>query len=199
VSAFVAPAWENAPDEFAPFAFIVGDEPGALLPLRAMTNLERDKAIVLLVDDREDDVVLTQQAFARANVPNQLFAVRDGAEAIAYLRGEVPFANRAEFPLPDLLLLDINMPKVDGFGVLKWVRSNPQLSNLRVVMLTTSDQMTDIDKAYSMGVNSYVVKPVKFNSYVELIGFLLRFWFENSRAPNLPVPQMASAIRRGEG
>src|SRR4051812_44947716 len=156
-----------------------------------MTNLEPDKAIVLLVDDREDDILLSQQAFARASVPNQLFAVRDGAEAIAYLQGDGRFANRAEFPLPHLLLLDINMPKVDGFGVLKWVRSNPELGNLRVVMLTTSDEMTDIDKAYSMGVNSYVVKPVKFNSFVDLIGFLLRFWFENSRAPNLPVPQMA--------
>lgn len=161
-----------------------------------MTKPERDRAIVLLVDDREDDVVLTEQAFARATVPNQLIAVRDGAEAIAYLQGEGRFVNRAEFPLPDLLLLDINMPKVDGFDVLKWVRSNPELSNLRVVMLTTSDQMNDIDKAYSLGVNSYVVKPVKFNSFVELIGFLLRFWFENSRAPNLPVSQPAAALRR---
>src|SRR3954463_16031066 len=162
-----------------------------------MTNLERDKAVVLLVDDREDDVVLTQQAFARATVPNQLFAVRDGAQAIAYLQGEGQFGNRAVFPLPDLLLLDINMPKVDGFGVLQWVRSNPALCHLRVVMLTTSDQMTDIDKAYPRGVNSYVPKPVKFNSFVELVGFLLRFWFENSRAPNLPAAQMAWTARPG--
>jgi len=164
-----------------------------------MTNFGRDRAIVLLVDDREDDVVLSQQAFARATVPNQLLSVRDGAEAIAYLQGDGQYANREEFPLPDLLLLDINMPKVDGFGVLKWVRSNPTLSNLRVVMLTTSDQMNDIDKAYAMGVNSYVVKPVRFNSFVELVGFLLRFWFENSRAPDLPAAQeSATTLRRGE-
>ena len=139
-----------------------------------------------------------QRVGLAAAFQHQLFAVRDGAEAIAYLQGDGRFANRARFPLPDLLLLDINMPKVDGFGVLKWVRSNSELSNLRVVMLTTSDEMNDIDKAYSMGVNSYVVKPVKFTSFVELVGFLLRFWFENSRAPHLPVPQVASAIRRGE-
>jgi CheY-like chemotaxis protein len=161
-----------------------------------MTKVERDRAVVLLVDDREDDVLLTQQAFERASVPNQLLWVRDGAEAIAYLQGEGPYADRARSPLPDLLLLDINMPKVDGFGVLKWVRSNPELSNLRVVMLTTSDQMNDIDKAYSLGVNSYVVKPMKFNSFVELIGFLLRFWFENSRAPNPPVASVSPALRR---
>ena len=90
------------------------------------------------------------------------------------------------------------MPKVDGFGVLKWVRANPALSHLRVVMLTTSDQMNDIDKAYALGVNSYVVKPVKFNSFIELVGFLLRFWFENSRAPNPPAVQLATPTRRSE-
>ena len=150
-----------------------------------MSKSDRSKAVVLLVDDREDDILLTQQAFARATVPNQLMVVRDGAEAIAYLRGDGKYGNRAEFPFPDLLLLDINMPKVDGFGVLQWVRSNPDLQNLRVVMLTTSDEMTDIDKAYQMGVNSYLVKPVRFKSFVELVGFLLRFWFENSRAPSV--------------
>ena len=150
-----------------------------------MSKSDRSKAVVLLVDDREDDILLTQQAFARATVPNQLMVVRDGAEAIAYLRGDGKYGNRAAFPFPDLLLLDINMPKVDGFGVLQWVRSNPDLQNLRVVMLTTSDEMTDIDKAYQMGVNSYLVKPVRFKSFVDLVGFLLRFWFENSRAPSM--------------
>jgi CheY-like chemotaxis protein len=143
------------------------------------------EAIVLLVDDREDDVILTQQAFGKASVRNKLYVVRDGAEAIAYLEGRGQFERREEFPLPDLLLLDINMPRVDGFGVLQWVRTNEALKSLRVVMLTTSDEMTDIDKAYALGVNSYVVKPIKFESFVELCGFLLRFWFENSRAPRL--------------
>jgi CheY-like chemotaxis protein len=161
-----------------------------------MSKTLKAGAIVLLVDDREDDVILTQQAFSRATVPNRLCVVRDGAEAIAYLQGEGKFADRAEFPLPDLLLLDINMPKVDGFGVLQWVRSNPTHQSLRVVMLTTSDDMGDIDKAYAMGVNSYLVKPLKFDSFVELVGFLLRFWFENSRAPGSPASSQAALRTR---
>jgi two-component system response regulator len=151
-----------------------------------MSKADPIERVVLVVDDREDDIVLTQEAFAQAKVPTQLFVVRDGAEAISYLEGSGKFANRAEFPIPDLMLLDINMPKVDGFEVLRWVRSNPDLKSLRVVMLTTSDQMIDIDLAYELGVNSYVVKPIKFQSYVELIGFLLKFWFVSSSTPTPP-------------
>src|SRR5258706_1358756 len=151
-----------------------------------MAKTDPDERIVLLVDDREDDILLTQQAFDRAEVANQLFVVRDGEEAISYLEGTGKFSNRAEFPLPHLVLLDVNLPKLDGFEVLQWIRAHPELKSLRVVMLTTSDQMTDIDKAYEMAVNSYVVKPIKFKSLVELVGILMRFWFENSRAPRLP-------------
>src|ERR1700674_4968478 len=99
-----------------------------------------DQALILLVEDREDDVLLVRRAFAKANVLNPMQVVRDGREAIAYLKGEGKYSNRAEYPLPELLLLDLKMPGTDGFDVLKWMRQQPGLKALRVVVLTSSDQ-----------------------------------------------------------
>jgi len=151
----------------------------------AMSKRSPHEVVILLVEDREDDVLLTKQAFVRANINNPLHVACDGEEAISYLQGAGRFADRAEFPLPDLVLLDINMPRMDGFAVLKWVRANPALKTLRIVMLSTSDQGDDIDKAYALGANSYLVKPSDFESFVELLGLTVRFWFLNSRAPRV--------------
>jgi CheY-like chemotaxis protein len=150
-----------------------------------MSGRSSDKAVVLLVEDQEDDALLTKHAFSRANIRNPLHIVTNGTEAIAYLQGRDNYANRAEFPLPDLMLLDINMPNGDGFTVLRWVRAHPGLKVLRIVMLTTSDESSDIDSAYLLGANSYLVKPLDFEAYVKQIGLAIAFWFENSRTPTL--------------
>src|SRR2546430_816526 len=115
-----------------------------------------EHALILLVEDREDDVILVRRAFGKANVLNPMHVVRDGAEAIAYLKGEGKYSNRAEYPLPELLLLDLKMPGTDGFEVLKWMRQQPGLQNLRVVVLTSSDQMRDVNTAYQLGANSFL-------------------------------------------
>ena len=143
------------------------------------------EAVVLLVEDKEDDVLLTQEAFARAKIPNPLRVVNSGDEAIAYLQGRDEFADRAQFPVPDLVLLDINMPGGDGFTVLRWVRAHAGLKALRIVMLTTSDESSDIDSAYLLGANSYLVKPLDFDSYVRQMALAIGFWFENSKVPRL--------------
>src|SRR5262245_59108944 len=127
-----------------------------------------DTGVILLVEDREDDVFLIRRAFKDAFVTNPLHVVRDGDEAISYLKGENKYSNREEFPLPDLMLLDLKMPKIDGFEVLKWIREQPSLAALRVVVLTSSEDLHDVNRAYKLGANSFMVKPLEFHDVVHM-------------------------------
>src|SRR5215471_9754217 len=121
-----------------------------------------DRSVIMVVEDNEDDIVLIRRAFERAYVINPLQVVRNGEEAIAYLKGIGKYANRPEYPLPDLVLLDLKMPGLDGFDVLRWIREQPGLQSLRVVVLTSSEQMRDVNLAYQLGANSFLVKPADF-------------------------------------
>src|SRR5215475_12782626 len=100
-----------------------------------------EHAVILLAEDEEDYVLLIRSAFAKANIPNPLYVVSNGQEAISYLKGDGKYANRAEYPLPDLFLLDLKMPRVNGFEVLQWLRSQPGLAPLRVLVLTSSEEI----------------------------------------------------------
>src|SRR5258705_12172576 len=119
--------------------------------------MPHEHAVILLAEDREDDILLVQRAFAKGEIANPLFVVRDGDEAICYLSGIGKYGNRAEYPLPDLLLLDLKMPRTDGFEVLRWVRQQPGLSALRIVVLTSSENIRDVNQAYRLGANSFLV------------------------------------------
>ena len=143
-----------------------------------------DQAVILLAEDREDDIALIRKAFAKAYIVNPLHVVRDGEEAIAYLQGEGRYFNRDEYPLPDLLLLDLKMPRLDGFDVLKWLRQQPGLSSLRVVVLTSSEDIRDVNVAYKLGANSFMVKPMDFQDVVHMSQFLSRYWLKLSKAPD---------------
>jgi CheY-like chemotaxis protein len=118
-----------------------------------------DRALFLLVEDTEDDVLLIHRAFLKANILNPLQVVRSGEQAIEYLQGTGRFSNRAEFPLPSLVLLDLKMKGIDGFEVLRWIRQQPGLTRLRVVVLTASNAVTDVNLAYQLGANSFLVNP----------------------------------------
>lgn len=148
-----------------------------------------DQAVILLAEDLEDDVLLIRRAFRKGGINNPLQVVRDGEEAISYLKGEGKYANRAEFPLPDLLLLDLKMPHKDGFEVLLWIREQPGLKSLRVVVLTSSEDLHEVNYAYELGANSFLVKPLEFENFVETSMFLKQYWLvmnktpETSRAP----------------
>jgi CheY-like chemotaxis protein len=142
-----------------------------------------DTGVILLAEDREDDVVLIQRAFRQAYVTNPLHVVRDGEEAISYLSGEGKYRNREEFPLPDLVLLDLKMPRVDGFEVLQWVRQQPNLAALRVVVLTSSEDLHDVNRAYKLGANSFMVKPLEFEDVLHMSQFLTKYWLGMSKAP----------------
>jgi CheY-like chemotaxis protein len=144
--------------------------------------------IILLADDSDADVLLLERAFAHMGIDVLLYVVHDGAETIAYLQGEGRFARREEFPLPDLLLLDLKMPLANGFEVIEWIRAQPRLTSLRIVVLTTSDQMRDIDRAHRLGANSFLVKPVAFDDFKVMVGKLCDYWLEVSKAPNTSRP-----------
>jgi len=135
-----------------------------------------DVAAIHLAEDREDDIVLVQKTFAKARIPNPLFLVRDGEEAINYLAGSGPFCNRTQYPLPALVLLDLKMPRVDGFQVLQWLKIQPTLNAIRVVVLTSSDDIHDVSRAYQLGANSFLVKPLDFRNAVALVDTITDDW-----------------------
>jgi len=149
--------------------------------------------IILLAEDSESDVLLLKRAFQQMGVPVLLHSVHDGAEAIAYLKGDGKYAQRAEFPLPDLLLLDLKMPLANGFEVIQWVRAQPRLSALRIVVLTTSDQVVDIDRAHRLGANSFLVKPVSFSEFRDTVQTLCHYWLSLSRTPYTSRPPRKQA------
>jgi CheY-like chemotaxis protein len=153
-----------------------------------MTMSYVNPTVVLLAEDNEDDILLMRKAFRQGCICNPLHVVRDGEEAICYLQGEGPYSNRAEFPLPGLLLLDLKMPGLDGFDVLRWLREQPGLLALRVVVLTSSSDMRDVNLAYQLGANSFLVKPMEFQRTAELVKTLKRFWLCESKAPELSRP-----------
>jgi CheY-like chemotaxis protein len=142
----------------------------------------------LLAEDNENDVLLTRRAFAKANLLNPVQVVSDGDEAMAYLKGEGKYANRAEYPLPELLLLDLKMPGKNGFEVLSWIREQPTFSSLRVVVLTSSDQIRDVNRAYQLGANSFLVKPVDFENFVQVSQAVKGYWLWMSRSPEVSRP-----------
>ena len=144
--------------------------------------------VILLAEDNEDHVLLTRRAFKLAGLINPLVVVQDGDEAIAYLKGEGKFSNRTEYPLPTLMLLDLKMPRKNGFEFLEWLRTQPTLSALRVGVLTTSDQIHDVNRAYQLGANSFLTKPVDFRDFVQLSSAVKGYWLWISRAPEVERP-----------
>ena len=149
-----------------------------------------DEAVILVVEDREDDILIIRKAFKEACLLNPLQVVRNGEEAIDYLRGTGKYWNREEYPLPDLVLLDLKMPRIDGFQVLQWIRRQASLKALRVIVLTSSADIRDVNLAYQLGANSYMVKPGDFSNFCEMIRSLVAFWLHHSQRPELRrVPQ----------
>jgi CheY-like chemotaxis protein len=144
-----------------------------------------DRGVILLAEDREDDVLLIRRAFNLAGISTALFVVPNGEEVIAYLKGEGKYSNRVEYPLPDLLLLDLKMPKISGFEVLSWIRQQPGLARLRILVLTSSSEIREVNLAYSLGANSFLVKPHDFENFVEVSKTIQKFWLQASSTPEV--------------
>jgi CheY-like chemotaxis protein len=137
-----------------------------------------DKATILLAEDREDDIILIQRAFKTGGIPYPLMVVRDGEEAISYLSGIGRYSNRELYPMPGLFLLDLTLPGTDGFEVLRWVRAQPDLKALPVVVLTASDRIRDANQAYQLGAYSFLVKTLDFQDAVALARAISDYWFK---------------------
>lgn len=124
--------------------------------------------IILVAEDNEDDVVLLQRAFRQARLTHPIRVVEDGAEAIAYLQGERQFADRTQYPMPDLLLLDLKMPNKDGFEVMEWIRTQPALRHLFIVVVATSERVFDVQRAFQLGAAFFLIKPLELSDVIQL-------------------------------
>ncbi len=133
------------------------------------------RPVILLVDDDPHDVVLIRLAFRKVGIIDTIQLVKNGAEAMRYLHGDGTYSNRNQYPMPTLMLLDLKMPQASGFEVLKWIREQPELEFLLVVVMSSSTQNSDIQSAYSLGANLYLVKPSKFSDLVKMTGSLKEF------------------------
>ena len=154
-----------------------------MTPFRAMTGTapgESSPIEILLVEDNPGDVELTREALHDSKVHMRLSVVNDGVEALAFLRREREYA---EAPRPDLILLDLNLPKKDGRGVLAEVKQDPALQHIPVVVLTSSEAEQDIVRAYELRANAYVTKPVDLDQFVKIVRSIEQFWFTVVKLP----------------
>lgn len=147
-----------------------------------MGATERPGATILIAEDDDDDYFLTGQALKEARIAADLRRVCDGEELLDYLRRRKRFSSNAA-PLPSLILLDLNMPRMDGREALREIKGDPRLRHLPIVVLTTSKAEEDVVRSYELGVNSFITKPLTFQALVEAIKVLGRYWFEVVQLP----------------
>jgi CheY-like chemotaxis protein len=141
---------------------------------------------VLLVEDDENDILFVQRAFKQAGILNPIVVARDGDEAVAYLGGTGTFADREAHPLPVFALLDLKLPRRTGLEVLQWVKERSGVKRIPIVVLTSSKHDSDVNRAYELGANSYLVKPVSFQGLMDLVKTLQLYWLVLNERPALP-------------
>lgn len=146
--------------------------------------MDGDKT-VLLVEDNPEDIFLIQRAFKAAGITKDLIILNDGEAALAYLRGAGAYSDRKKHPLPDLMLLDLDMPKLNGFQVLHWLRAQGGLRQLPVIVLTMSVYHSDIQTAYLLGANSFLSKPVDFLDLAAAVRQMCEFWLGPCELPEI--------------
>ncbi|WP_414568888.1 response regulator [Nostoc sp. CCY 9925] len=147
--------------------------------------MSKEQETILLVEDNHKDVLLLQRALRKANILNPVQVVNDGDAAVLYLSGQEPYGDRTRYPLPVLILLDLKLPRRSGIEVLMWLREQPKLKRLPVVVLTSSQEYTDINNVYDISVNAYIVKPVMFNELVEIVITLNLHWIIFNQKPQI--------------
>ena len=140
---------------------------------------------ILHVEDDPNDVLLLEHAHRKAGIQCNIQRVADGDEAISYLEGKDRFADRQQFPLPQVILLDLKMPRLNGFDVLSWRRKNDKFKSVPVIVLSSSNHDVDLKRAYELGVNSYLIKPVSFDALVEIVRVVHDYWLRLNTAGTL--------------
>jgi CheY-like chemotaxis protein len=140
---------------------------------------------ILLVEDDQNQVRLIEHVFRQGRVSNPICAVTSAEEAISYLSGNGKYSDREDYPLPCLLLLDLKLPGASGFDLLNWVRANPKFQRLPVVVLTNSTNNSDIDRAYALGANSYLAKPVELDAFRAVVKAINAYWIILAEKPKI--------------
>ena len=138
---------------------------------------------IVVVEDEADDVLLVQRAFRKVGIVNPVTFLTDGECAVEYLAGEGKYSDRTAHPLPALILLDLKLPRKSGLDVLSWIREQPAIRRIPVVVLTSSKQSRDLESAYDLGANSYLVKPVAFDDLLKMIDALKLYWIVFNEIP----------------
>ena len=146
--------------------------------------MAEERVEILLAEDNAEDAEMTMRALRRNNLANRLHWVKDGAQALDYLFCTGPYVGRDAAERPRLVLLDIKMPKMDGIEVLRRLRANPPTSGIPVVVLTSSNEERDVIETYRLGVNSYIVKPVQFDAFMETVAKIGLYWGLTNRVPH---------------
>lgn len=146
-------------------------------------GISKKPLVILMADDDADDRLLAQEAMHESRVLNELRFAEDGVQLLSYLRGEGDFGDRSLYPMPGLILLDLNMPKMDGREALAEIKADSSLKRIPVVILTTSKADEDMVKGYDLGAASYITKPVTFDALVELMRTLGKYWVEFVELP----------------
>jgi CheY-like chemotaxis protein len=159
--------------------------------------MELRKPIILIVDDDANDRFLMQTAFANIGVNETVNSVADGAEAIEYLKGAGPYANRNRFPFPNLLLLDLQMAKMHGFEFLRYIRNHPSLMVIPTIVFTSSEDMDDLKQAYLLGANSYLVKSKTFDGLCDQLKFIYGYWMRVRVPPIDPEQRLLETPNKG--
>jgi CheY-like chemotaxis protein len=142
---------------------------------------------ILHIEDDPDDILLVHDAFAEVPNGHRLEVAQDGEEALAYLCGRGAYADRHAHPFPSLILLDLKLPRKSGLEVLEWLRHRPETKRIPVVVLTSSENLKDVERAYDLGVNSYLVKPVDYAALGAMVKSIAAYWIKLNRNPGVVV------------
>ena len=148
-----------------------------------MTKLSKSLVTIVMADDDPDDRLIFEDAVEEARLENKVSFVQDGQELLDFLNRDGAYSELAGSPMPDLILLDLNMPRMDGRTALEQIKSNEKFRHIPVVILTTSKAEEDIVKSYDLGANSYIQKPVTFDKFVELVTGITNYWFSLVKLP----------------
>jgi CheY-like chemotaxis protein len=147
--------------------------------------METKNFTVLLVEDDLNDIFLVKRAFKMAQLENPLQVVTDGEEAVHYLSGQGKYSDRDAHPLPKLVVMDIKMPRMTGFDVLEWIKTDGPLRRIPIIIVSSSDRPDDVNRAYELGANAYMVKPVNFRAVQHLFESITHYWGLECAKPEL--------------
>lgn len=155
-----------------------------------------NRELILLIEDDADEIHLMKRALSKAGLVNPLHVITHGSEVIPYCEGKGEYADRSRFPLPGLIFLDLKLPGISGLYLLAWIKGNPDFRHIPVVLFTSSDDPEDLRRAYQFGANSYLIKPMDFEEFVEMIKVTGTYWISLNSTPTTVRRRKSTASHR---